>query len=472
VRGQVAVPTQSSQGSQTAVGNGAQGNSTSAVPQASVGGVSGVPPIVAQVANALATNAPSQVSLSTETAADQGFHPTTDSRAVLNSSTPATTSLQNDPSGTLGSSLPPQDRNTLNVPSLDCIQQHPQFGDTCADTADLSGDSTATNTHDVPSNTSIENSALKNKSSDEVGSQLTEPSASGSAEPLGLGGGLIPKKRSRAVKPSGSTTDPGRDSSSVSQNQDPISVAQQFLEGFASRNTNASRRNAPASGPPSSVPQPTEVPLRRQGGGQPDIGSMISGMLNNPVFSNILSNVATQAGGSSADLRGVMEGLQSPAVVDTISSIVQNVDEQDLGAMFGSGRGQGGLDLSRMLQQMMPVVSQALGGAGGRSAGANSRQSRSWPQRIDSGGGNVPASSSSQIDLHQARESIEQHESPENIFSSVLETAAQAYGEDDSIQGMIEELASDQELTDEYLKFLVEQVRRKVQSESQSTSQP
>ncbi|KXG25467.1 large proline-rich protein BAG6 isoform X2 [Sorghum bicolor] len=438
VRGQVAVPTQSSQGSQTAVGNGAQGNSTSAVPQASVGGVSGVPPIVAQVANALATNAPSQVSLSTETAADQGFHPTTDSRAVLNSSTPATTSLQNDPS----------------------------------DTADLSGDSTATNTHDVPSNTSIENSALKNKSSDEVGSQLTEPSASGSAEPLGLGGGLIPKKRSRAVKPSGSTTDPGRDSSSVSQNQDPISVAQQFLEGFASRNTNASRSNAPASGPPSSVPQPTEVPLRRQGGGQPDIGSMISGMLNNPVFSNILSNVATQAGGSSADLRGVMEGLQSPAVVDTISSIVQNVDEQDLGAMFGSGRGQGGLDLSRMLQQMMPVVSQALGGAGGRSAGANSRQSRSWPQRIDSGGGNVPASSSSQIDLHQARESIEQHESPENIFSSVLETAAQAYGEDDSIQGMIEELASDQELTDEYLKFLVEQVRQRVQSESQSTSQP
>jgi len=171
-------------------------------------------------------------------------------------------------------------------------------------------------------------------------------------------------------------------------------VAQQFLEGFASRNTNASRSNAPASGPPSSVPQPTEVPPRRQGGGQPDIGSMISGMLNNPVFSNILSNVATQAGGSSADLRSVMEGLQSPAIVDTISSIVQNVDEQDLGAMLGSGRGQGGMDLSRMLQQMVPVVSQALGGAGDHSAGTNSRQSRSWPQRIDSGEGNVPASSS------------------------------------------------------------------------------
>lgn len=100
MRGQVAVPNQSSQGSQTAVGNGVQGNSASAVPQASVGGVSGVPPIVAQVANALAANAPSQVSLSTQSAADQGFHQTTDSRAdLLSSSTPATTPLQNDPSG-------------------------------------------------------------------------------------------------------------------------------------------------------------------------------------------------------------------------------------------------------------------------------------------------------------------------------------------------------------------------------------
>jgi hypothetical protein len=55
-------------------------------------------------------------------------------------------------------------------------------------------------------------------------------------------------------------------------------------------------------------------------------------------------------------MRSVMEGLQSPAVVDAISNIVQNVDEQELGAMFGSARGQGGMDLSRMLQQMMPVV--------------------------------------------------------------------------------------------------------------------
>ncbi|KAG2580429.1 hypothetical protein PVAP13_6NG342100 [Panicum virgatum] len=454
VRGQVAVPNQSAsfQGSQTAAGNGAQPNSTPAVPQASVGGV---PPIVAQV-TAQVANAPGQVSSSAHSAADQGFNQTTDSRAgVLSSSTPVTMPQQNDPSGTCGSTLPSQDS----------IQQHPQLEDTSAGTTYLSGDPTVTCAIDVPSSTSAENSALKNKSSDRVGSQSLEPSASGSSEPVGLGGGLIPKRRSRAAKPSGSTTDCGRDSSSVSQNQDAISVAQQFLQGFASQNTNASRSNTPTSGPPSSRSQPTGVPPRRQSGeGQPDIGSMISGMLNNPVFSNLLSNVATQAGGSSADMRSVMEGLQSPAVV-------QNVDEQDLGAMFGSGRGQGGMDLSRMLQQMMPVVSQVLGGAGAHPVGANNGQSRSQPRSSDTAGGNVLDNSSSHLDLHEALQSIEQHEAPENIFSAVLEIAAQAYGEDDSIPSMLEELASDPELTNDYLKLLVEQVRQRLQSESQSESQ-
>jgi hypothetical protein len=63
--------------------------------------------------------------------------------------------------------------------------------------------------------------------------------------------------------------------------------------------------------------------------------------------------------------------------VDSISNIVQNVDEEDLGSMFGSGRGQGGIDLSRMMQQMLPVVSQVLGGAGARPTSANSEEPRS-----------------------------------------------------------------------------------------------
>jgi hypothetical protein len=283
-------------------------------------------------------------------------------------------------------------------------------------------------------------------------------------------------------------------------------VAQQFLQGVASQNTNASRSTTTNSAPPSSTPQPTRAPLRRQGGeGEPDIGRMVSGILSNPVFSNLMSNVVTQAGGSRGDVRSAMEGLQSPAIVDTISNIVQKADGEDLGfgSMFGSGRGQGGLDLSRMMQQMIPVVSQVFGGAGARPTSANSGEPRSQPQRNDSGeGNNLDGRSSSQvilyadkknylyciltlakltlfsklksvmcwvrgicaqylmfflfhgqIDLQQARQVIEDHGSPENIFSAVLETAAQANGEDDSIHGMIEELVSDPELTNVYVLF-------------------
>jgi hypothetical protein len=97
VRGQVAVPNQSAspQGSQNTIGNGSQ--------QSAVGGVAGIPSIVAQVtqhvANALAANTPVQVPSSAQNTAEQGSRPTTDSRTSnLNSSTAATTQLHSEPS--------------------------------------------------------------------------------------------------------------------------------------------------------------------------------------------------------------------------------------------------------------------------------------------------------------------------------------------------------------------------------------
>jgi hypothetical protein len=53
---------------------------------------------------------------------------------------------------------------------------------------------------------------------------------------------------------------------------------------------------------------------------------------------------------------------QNPQIMNTVSQIAQQVDSQDLGNMFsglGSGQG-GGIDLSGMVRQMMPVVSQVL----------------------------------------------------------------------------------------------------------------
>lgn len=53
---------------------------------------------------------------------------------------------------------------------------------------------------------------------------------------------------------------------------------------------------------------------------------------------------------------------QNPMMMNTVNQIAQQVDNQELEGMFsGLGRGQGGgIDLSRMVQQMMPIVSRAL----------------------------------------------------------------------------------------------------------------
>lgn len=113
MRGQVAAPNQQTvpQGSQNAVGNGSQPNSTYVVPQASSGGAANLSSIVAQitaqVANALAAN-PGMVSSSVPNSAAQGPHPTTNTGAgTVSSATSGNTQLQNDlPGSHHGQTLP------------------------------------------------------------------------------------------------------------------------------------------------------------------------------------------------------------------------------------------------------------------------------------------------------------------------------------------------------------------------------
>jgi hypothetical protein len=105
--------------------------------------------------------------------------------------------------GTRGSNLTAQAINTVNVPSVDSIQQHQQTEDDHGDnaslsreeliTSNLSGGPSTSSTHDVPSSISAENPVLENEASDGLDAQSHKPSASGRSEPLGLGGGLIPK---------------------------------------------------------------------------------------------------------------------------------------------------------------------------------------------------------------------------------------------------------------------------------------
>lgn len=100
----------------------------------------------------------------------------------------------------------------------------------------------------------------------------------------------------------------------------------------------------------------------RSGNGQSDIADAMSSVIQSPALNGLLSGVSQQTGAGSPDLlRNMMQQLtQSPAMMNTVSQFAQQIDTQDLGSMF-SGQG-GGMNLSRMFQQMMPIVSQALGG--------------------------------------------------------------------------------------------------------------
>ncbi|KAF7082032.1 hypothetical protein CFC21_085915 [Triticum aestivum] len=492
MRSQVAAPNQSTgpQGSETAVGNGSQPNSAYVVPQASSGSAVSamIAQISAQVANALAANPQALASLTSAVLnpAAQGPHPptTNNGAGTVSSVTSGNTQSQNElpgshhgqtsvnmqsdatgagtvPSNTSGPSLTPQDISTVSVSDVDSSQQ--RSGESAA--ASLGGQMTGTLTGDVPLGMPAENSELKSKPSDGETGESTKPAASGGSGPLGLGGGLQPKRRSRATKLSGTSSDSGEavNTSSVPRSQEAVLRGQQALQALVSRGANASSGSVTASQAPSSTPRSAAgMPLRRPGGeGQVDLGSMLSSVLNNPMFSNLMSNVAAQTGmDSPADVRNIMEDLtQNRAVMDTLSSMVQNVDVPQRG-------GQGGFDLSSMMQQMMPVVSQVLGGASPRRAGTDVQ-----PRQNDREVSGAAGGRSSQMDLQEACQRIEQRDAPEDIFGAVLETAAQAYGNDESIEVMLEELASDPELADEYMKLLLEQVGERVESESEAKTQ-
>ncbi|KAF7082030.1 hypothetical protein CFC21_085915 [Triticum aestivum] len=374
MRSQVAAPNQSTgpQGSETAVGNGSQPNSAYVVPQASSGSAVSamIAQISAQVANALAANPQALASLTSAVLnpAAQGPHPptTNNGAGTVSSVTSGNTQSQNElpgshhgqtsvnmqsdatgagtvPSNTSGPSLTPQDISTVSVSDVDSSQQ--RSGESAA--ASLGGQMTGTLTGDVPLGMPAENSELKSKPSDGETGESTKPAASGGSGPLGLGGGLQPKRRSRATKLSGTSSDSGEavNTSSVPRSQEAVLRGQQALQALVSRGANASSGSVTASQAPSSTPRSAAgMPLRRPGGeGQVDLGRM----------------------DSPADVRNIMEDLtQNRAVMDTLSSMVQNVDVPQRG-------GQGGFDLSSMMQQMMPVVSQVLGGASPRRAGTD-----------------------------------------------------------------------------------------------------
>lgn len=284
--------------------------------------------------------------------------------------------------------------------------------------------------------------------------------------PLGLGlGGLQPKRKGRKSKIQGKASD----STSIAsdQNQQVATNSQQIMQSLTSMTSQRSPSNFPLSvqglgGVQSGEQGPEE--------GQIDVANAMTEVLHSPAFDDLLSGVSQQAGvGSPNVLRNMLEQFTcNPAMMNTVSQIAQQFDGQDVGNMLsGIGRGEGGgLDLAGMVQQMMPIVSQALGG------GPMPLQQRSpvFPNlqlqsnvRSSSRDEN-PSDPDSQIDLQPVLQIIENHDPPEEIFRSLAATAAGTGG---ASEDLLNELCSEGGLANEFMEAFRRDIRNRLQSEKE-----
>jgi hypothetical protein len=167
------------------------------------------------------------------------------------------------------------------------------------------------------------------------------------------------QKRTRLQPPPpvGKAADDGSSSSSINRSQETRTDSQNILQTLASQGSAVNLINADR--PSSQRPIPS-------GGSQIDVAGLMSQVLHSPALNGLLEGFSQQTGVDSPDgIRNMLQQFtQSPQMMNTVNQIAQHVGSQDMGNMLtGTGRGQGGgVDFSRMFQQMMPIVSQALGG--------------------------------------------------------------------------------------------------------------
>ncbi|XP_078182239.1 ubiquitin-like superfamily protein isoform X5 [Carex rostrata] len=277
-------------------------------------------------------------------------------------------------------------------------------------------------------------------------SKSSQGSETGTSAPLGLGlAGLQPKKKTKA---SAKPTHDGPSQSPASESPTP-----QF--DFGSLLSQISSRSSPAQ-MQSTAPQ-SQAPSQGV-----DLGSMFSQMLQSPVINNLMSNMASQSGmGSPGELRNVMEQCtRDPAMQDIFGNLVQQIDGQR-----GTGAGQsgpnagGGIDLSRIVQQMMPVVSNVLGVGGSGLHTAGNSPSTPAPS-------SVQADRDREASLQQACERIEQQDSASNIFTSVMEGTGLYQTADDDFTDLISTLNTNPDLANDYMNVLYEEIRKRVESDS------
>jgi hypothetical protein len=275
--------------------------------------------------------------------------------------------------------------------------------------------------------------------------------------PLGLGlGGLERKRRARTqpLKSLAQSVDSGTTSTSANQSQQM-------------------RTDQQVSGHPSSVVQLARdgEPLGGVGSaGQDDLATVMSQVLQSPALNGMLSGVSEQTGVGSPDaLRNMLQQFtQSPQMRNVVNQIAQQVDGQDVGNMFtGLGGQGGGLDFSRMFQQMMPIVSRALGSTGSTAPQPVSvAEPQALPQYNQRNlSGNENNDQYLQDDLQSVTEKIENMSEPEDIFHSLVENSLRLSGVENGPEGLVDELCSNESLVKEYLELLRDEIGQRFQSD-------
>ncbi|KAG2243162.1 hypothetical protein Bca52824_095006 [Brassica carinata] len=168
----------------------------------------------------------------------------------------------------------------------------------------------------------------------------------------------------------------------------------------------------------------------------------MSQVLESPVLDGLLAGVSQQAGVDSPNMMRSMlqQFTQNPQIMNTVQQIAQQVDGREIENMM-SGEG-GGFDLSRMVQQMMPLVSRAF------SQGGPSLQ-----PALQQADGHQP----SQANVQPMMQMIEQSNPPEEVFRAMVENAAM------SQEDLADVLCSDEALAHEYAELLRRDLEGRVQ---------
>ncbi|GAV56706.1 ubiquitin domain-containing protein [Cephalotus follicularis] len=294
--------------------------------------------------------------------------------------------------------------------------------------------------------------------------------------PLGLGlSSLVRKRQSMKRRSLVKSNDSGI--ASLAENPS-TSSGQQRLRSLASRGLAMNRADAndAASGqsPPVVGRTMDSRPLGEiRSDGQVDASTAVSQVLHSPALNGLLAGFSEQTGLGSPDMFSSMlqQLTQSPQLMNTVSQIAQQVDGQDLGNMLsGIGGGQGGgIDLSTMVQQMMPVVSRALsqGGTGPRPFSASQPE---LPQH-DSQGRSIGIVKSDnqnqQNDLQHVAQRIEQSDLPGDVFRAVVENAVQLHPNESSPEDLVNELCCNEDLANEYIEMLQRDICQRSQGDSE-----